>query len=33
MCDDKLKELLQVELFHGFTMPNLLALHFVKAEK
>ncbi|MQL87273.1 hypothetical protein Taro_019818 [Colocasia esculenta] len=32
ICDEKLKELFSVDTFHGFTVPKLLAPHFVKAE-
>ncbi|PKA57386.1 Zinc finger CCCH domain-containing protein 19 [Apostasia shenzhenica] len=30
ICDEKLKELFQVDSFVGFTVPKLLAAHFVK---
>ncbi|XP_078442592.1 uncharacterized protein LOC144712244 [Wolffia australiana] len=32
-CDEKLKELFEVDSFHGFTMAKLLSSHFIKAEK
>ncbi|XAR73953.1 hypothetical protein NMG60_11008094 [Bertholletia excelsa] len=32
ICDEKLRELFDVESFHGFTVPKLLTTHFVKAE-
>ncbi|XVF15609.1 hypothetical protein REPUB_Repub09cG0169100 [Reevesia pubescens] len=30
ICDEKLKELFDVETFHGFTVTKLLAAHFLK---
>ncbi|KAK9165279.1 hypothetical protein Scep_000470 [Stephania cephalantha] len=33
ICDDKLKELFEVDSFHGFTVPKLLSAHFVKSEQ
>ncbi|MBA0653574.1 hypothetical protein Goklo_020734, partial [Gossypium klotzschianum] len=30
ICDEKLKELFEVETFHGFTVTKLLAAHFLK---
>ncbi|KAK9053216.1 hypothetical protein SSX86_029848 [Deinandra increscens subsp. villosa] len=33
LCDDKLKELFDVETFNGFTVSKLLSTHFIKAEK
>ncbi|KAG6571401.1 upstream activation factor subunit spp27-like [Cucurbita pepo subsp. pepo] len=32
ICDEKLKELFDVESFHGFTVSKLLATHFVKTK-
>lgn len=32
LCDDKLKELFEVDSFHGFTMTKLLTGHFIKAD-
>ncbi|XP_022155471.1 upstream activation factor subunit spp27-like isoform X4 [Momordica charantia] len=32
ICDEKLKELFDVESFHGFTVSKLLAPHFVKTK-
>ncbi|KAK8587067.1 hypothetical protein V6N13_086073 [Hibiscus sabdariffa] len=31
ICDEKLKELFNVETFHGFTVTKLLAAHFLKS--
>ncbi|XP_039062385.1 upstream activation factor subunit UAF30-like [Hibiscus syriacus] len=31
ICDKKLKELFDVETFHGFTVTKLLAVHFLKS--
>ncbi|XP_044470012.1 upstream activation factor subunit spp27-like [Mangifera indica] len=31
LCDEKLKELFDVDSFHGFTVTKLLAVHFVKS--
>ncbi|TYH44765.1 upstream activation factor subunit UAF30 isoform X3 [Gossypium raimondii] len=31
ICDEKLKELFEVETFHGFTVTKLLAAHFLKS--
>ncbi|KAL4354459.1 hypothetical protein GQ457_06G040030 [Hibiscus cannabinus] len=31
ICDEKLKELFDVETFHGFTVTKLLAAHFLKS--
>ncbi|OVA10503.1 SWIB/MDM2 domain [Macleaya cordata] len=33
ICDDKLKELFDVDSFNGFTVPKLLTVHFVKSEQ
>ncbi|KAI7746318.1 hypothetical protein M8C21_014134 [Ambrosia artemisiifolia] len=33
LCDDKLKELFDVETFNGFTVSKLLSPHFIKAER
>ncbi|KAI3922099.1 hypothetical protein MKX01_005788 [Papaver californicum] len=33
ICDDKLKELFDLETFTGFTVAKLLAVHFVKSEQ
>ncbi|XP_068654828.1 protein TRI1-like [Aristolochia californica] len=33
ICDDKLKELFEVDSFNGFTVPKLLKSHFIKAEQ
>ncbi|KAK8518818.1 hypothetical protein V6N12_012059 [Hibiscus sabdariffa] len=33
LCDDKLKELFEVESFHGFAMTKLLTTHFIKLEQ
>ncbi|KAJ7952917.1 upstream activation factor subunit spp27-like [Quillaja saponaria] len=33
ICDEKLKELFDVDSFHGFTVSKLLASHFVKTEQ
>lgn len=30
MCDDKLKELSEVDPFNGFSVPKLLTAHFIK---
>ncbi|XP_022763338.1 gelsolin-related protein of 125 kDa isoform X1 [Durio zibethinus] len=30
LCDDKLKELFEVDSFNGFTIPKLLTTHFIK---
>ncbi|XP_042493062.1 upstream activation factor subunit spp27-like isoform X2 [Macadamia integrifolia] len=32
ICDGKLKELFEVDFFNGFTVPKLLATHFIKTE-
>ncbi|KAJ0963414.1 hypothetical protein J5N97_028536 [Dioscorea zingiberensis] len=32
ICDGKLKELFNVDSFHGFTVAKLLTAHFIKAE-
>ncbi|XP_043714047.1 upstream activation factor subunit UAF30-like isoform X2 [Telopea speciosissima] len=32
ICDEKLKELFEVDFFNGFTVPKLLATHFIKTE-
>ncbi|MQM09979.1 hypothetical protein Taro_042871 [Colocasia esculenta] len=32
ICDEKLKELFEVESFNGFTVSKLLASHFIKTE-
>lgn len=32
ICDERLKELFQVDSFHGFTVTKLLASHFIKRE-
>ena len=32
ICDEKLKDLLQVESFNGFTVSKLLAPHFTKTK-
>lgn len=32
LCDDKLKELFEVDSFHGFTMTKHLTAHFIKAD-
>ncbi|XP_068657468.1 upstream activation factor subunit spp27-like isoform X2 [Aristolochia californica] len=32
-CDEKLKELFEVDSFNGFTVPKLLTSHFIKAEQ
>ncbi|POO03060.1 p53 negative regulator [Trema orientale] len=32
LCDDKLKELFDVDSFHGFSVSKLLTAHFVKTE-
>lgn len=31
LCDEKLKELFDVDSFHGFTINKFLAFHFVKS--
>ncbi|XP_076909372.1 uncharacterized protein LOC143566603 isoform X1 [Bidens hawaiensis] len=33
LCDDKLKELFDVDTFTGFTVSKLLSPHFIKAER
>lgn len=33
ICDDKLKELFEVDSFVGFTVSKLLASHFMKTEQ
>ncbi|XP_054825296.1 upstream activation factor subunit spp27-like isoform X2 [Prosopis cineraria] len=33
ICDEKLKELFDVDSFNGFTVSKLLAPHFIKAER
>jgi upstream activation factor subunit UAF30 len=33
LCDEKLKELFDVDSFTGFTVSKLLAAHFIKAEQ
>ncbi|KAI3713065.1 hypothetical protein L1987_71636 [Smallanthus sonchifolius] len=33
LCDDKLKELFDVDTFIGFTVSKLLSTHFIKAER
>lgn len=33
LCDEKLKELFDVETFQGFTVSKLLTVHFLKEEK
>ncbi|KAJ0454606.1 putative transcription regulator SWI/SNF-BAF60b family [Helianthus annuus] len=33
LCDDKLKELFEVDTFNGFTVSKLLSTHFIKAER
>ncbi|KAJ0692462.1 putative transcription regulator SWI/SNF-BAF60b family [Helianthus annuus] len=33
LCDDKLKELFDVDTFNGFTVSKLLSTHFIKAER
>lgn len=33
LCDEKLKELFDVDTFVGFTVSKLLATHFIKAER
>ncbi|KAF9611420.1 hypothetical protein IFM89_032089 [Coptis chinensis] len=33
LCDDKLKELFEVDSFTGFTVPKLLKTHFIKTER
>lgn len=30
ICDEKLKELFDVDTFNGFTVTKLLAVHFLK---
>ncbi|XP_049413072.1 upstream activation factor subunit spp27-like isoform X1 [Solanum stenotomum] len=32
ICDERLKELFQVDSFHGFTVTKLLTAHFIKKE-
>lgn len=32
ICDERLKELFQVDSFHGFTVTKLLTAHFIKRE-
>ncbi|RVX23576.1 hypothetical protein CK203_000283 [Vitis vinifera] len=33
ICDEKLKELFDVDSFNGFTVPKLLSAHFIKTEQ
>ncbi|KAK4584508.1 hypothetical protein RGQ29_022293 [Quercus rubra] len=33
ICDGKLKELFDVDSFHGFTVSKLLTVHFIKSEQ
>ncbi|KAK7826166.1 upstream activation factor subunit spp27 [Quercus suber] len=33
ICDGKLKELFDVDSFHGFTVSKLLTVHFIKTEQ
>lgn len=33
ICDDKLKELFEVDSFNGFTVSKLLSSHFIKTEQ
>ncbi|XP_052195266.1 upstream activation factor subunit spp27-like isoform X1 [Diospyros lotus] len=33
LCDEKLRELFDVDSFHGFTVSKLLTTHFIKTEK
>ncbi|KAG9440727.1 hypothetical protein H6P81_020892 [Aristolochia fimbriata] len=33
ICDEKLKELFEVDSFNGFTVPKLLTSHFIKTEQ
>ena len=33
LCDEKLKELFDVDNFQGFTVPKLLTGHFIKPEQ
>ncbi|XP_043708006.1 upstream activation factor subunit spp27-like isoform X2 [Telopea speciosissima] len=33
ICDEKLKELFEVDSFHGFTVSKLLTIHFIKTEQ
>ncbi|KAJ1419104.1 SWIB/MDM2 domain [Sesbania bispinosa] len=33
LCDEKLKELFEVDTFNGFTVTKLLAPHFIKTEQ
>lgn len=33
ICDDKLKELFEVDSFHGFSVSKLLTAHFIKNEQ
>ncbi|XWS54843.1 hypothetical protein CRYUN_Cryun10bG0124300 [Craigia yunnanensis] len=33
LCDDKLKELFEVDSFHGFSISKLLTTHFIKMEQ
>ncbi|XP_076891645.1 upstream activation factor subunit UAF30-like [Bidens hawaiensis] len=33
LCDEKLKELFDVDTFNGFTVSKLLSTHFIKAER
>ncbi|KAJ4964382.1 hypothetical protein NE237_024321 [Protea cynaroides] len=33
LCDEKLRELFEVDSFNGFTVPKLLATHFIKTEQ
>ncbi|KAL8229216.1 hypothetical protein R6Q57_014116 [Mikania cordata] len=33
LCDEKLKELFDVDTFHGFTVSKLLTPHFIKADR
>ena len=33
ICDEKLKELFDVDSFNGFTVSKLLSAHFIKIEQ
>ncbi|CAA2996555.1 upstream activation factor subunit spp27-like [Olea europaea subsp. europaea] len=33
ICDEKLKELFDVDTFHGFSVSKLLSVHFIKGEQ
>ena len=33
ICDEKLKELFDVDSFNGFTVTKLLAPHFIKTQQ